>query len=384
MRSGASDASPQADMMELPVRTMRELLSEVSGSLGDFGTIIPLVLAAGMVSGMNVPIALLAMGAWFIIAALYYRIPVPVEPMKAIAVAVIAGVAGAGEVMAAGIILGIIFLVLGATSFYAWTSQLVPQALVRGIQLGLSLLLLISAWNLGKTGLLWFGSSVAVIIGFGVAGRYWKLPDLSALLLLGVLGAGTIVMYGFPHPAVPTLPTLTIPGFGSFVAASTSLVLPQAVLTLTNAILATSLLAQDLYGRSLQPARLSRTIGLMNLSAVPFGAFPMCHGAGGLAAQARFGAKTWLAGVFAGTVLIGLSLLIPTATSLSPETSGVFGALLVFTSYSLGKNALKDGFKVVTVVTGIATPLAGITGALVAGAILYAVLRRIEAQRKRA
>jgi len=30
----------------------------------------------------------------------------------------------------------------------------------------------------------------------------------------------------------------------------------------------------------------------MNLTSVPFGGFPMCHGSGGLAAQYRFGART--------------------------------------------------------------------------------------------
>jgi hypothetical protein len=120
---------------------MKFSLSELAGSLGDFGTIIPLILAVALVSDVNTRYVLLFFGIWFILTGLYYRLPIPLEPMKAIAVIVIAGGVASGEIAAAGIMLGIIFLVLGYGRFFAIIDTWVPQSVVRGIQLGLALLL---------------------------------------------------------------------------------------------------------------------------------------------------------------------------------------------------------------------------------------------------
>ncbi len=84
------------------------------------------------------------------------------------------------------------------------------------------------------------------------------------------------------------LPDCTSPLTTDVVAALRDLVVPQAILTITNAILATSLLAKDLFSADIRPKKLSRTIGLMNLTSIPFGGMPMCHGAGGMAGQYTF------------------------------------------------------------------------------------------------
>jgi MFS superfamily sulfate permease-like transporter len=86
-------------------------------------------------------------------------------------------------------------------------------------------------------------------------------------------------------------------------------VIPQAIITVTNAIFATSLLATDLFSTEIKPKKLSRTIGLMNLTSVPFGGMPMCHGAGGIAGQFRYGARTDGANVYAGLSLIACAFL---------------------------------------------------------------------------
>lgn len=85
--------------------------------------------------------------------------------------------------------------------------------------------------------------------------------------------------------------------------------IPLAIITVTNAIFATSLLATDLFSTEIKPKKLSRTIGLMNLTSVPFGGMPMCHGAGGIAGQFRYGARTDGANVYAGLILIARALL---------------------------------------------------------------------------
>ena len=63
-------------------------LSELAGAFGDFGTIIPLILAVALVTTMNVGYMLLFFGIWFIVTGWYYGLPIPIETMKAMIAAV--------------------------------------------------------------------------------------------------------------------------------------------------------------------------------------------------------------------------------------------------------------------------------------------------------
>ena len=88
-------------------------LSEFNGSLGDFGTIIPILMGVALVSDVNISTIFLFFSIWFIIAGLFYRLPIPIEPMKVIGAIVIAEGLAAPEIAASGILLGIIFLFFG-------------------------------------------------------------------------------------------------------------------------------------------------------------------------------------------------------------------------------------------------------------------------------
>jgi len=57
-------------------------IHELAGSTGDFGTILPLILAVSAIAGLSLGYILLFFGIWFIITGFYYRLPVPIEPMK--------------------------------------------------------------------------------------------------------------------------------------------------------------------------------------------------------------------------------------------------------------------------------------------------------------
>ena len=147
-----------------------------------------------------------------------------------------------------------------------------------------------------------------------------------------------------PDPCPPS----GIPDPTDFASAFSTLVLPQVVLTIANAILATSLLTKDLFSADVPPKKLSTTIGLMNLTSVPFGGFPMCHGAGGLAGQYRYGARTGGANIFAGLIFIVLALFFTSPQVLSIIAVGVLGALLVFVGIEMGRHSLKSDSVVVT------------------------------------
>src|SRR5690606_11498646 len=119
---------------------------------------------------------------------------------------------------------------------------------------------------------------VAIVLGWTVGAPKLELAGTSATI------------------SIPPLPTLD-----EVEQAVSVLVFPQLSLTFTNAVLLTALIASDYFGERaahVTPARLSITSGLANLFLTPFGALPMCHGAGGLAAHYRFGARSGAAPLF--------------------------------------------------------------------------------------
>jgi MFS superfamily sulfate permease-like transporter len=147
-------------------------------------------------------------------------------------------------------------------------------------------------------------------------------------------------------------------------------VLPQVVLTIANAILATSLLTKDLFQKDVPPKKFSTTIGVMNLFSVPFGGFPMCHGAGGLAGQYRYGARTGGANVYAGLIFIILALFFTSPQVLSIIAVGVLGALLVFVGLEMARHSLKTDSILITGIIGILALVTSMTLAFISGMIL--------------
>lgn len=359
---------------ETTLPPLRFSLSELAGSLGDFGTIIPLILAVALVSDVNARYILLFFGIWFIVTGLWYRLPIPLEPMKAVAVIVIAGTIGSGEIAAAGLILGVLFLVLGYGRFFGIIEKWVPQSVVRGIQLGLALLLFKSSIGFVVKDPLFFIIGIAIIAAFLLLARYRNVPDLSAIVVIAVGLAGGIAIFGVPPVSLIPPPQLVIPLPTDFSTAFSTLVLPQVVLTITNAILATSLLTRDLFAQDIAPKKFSRTIGLMNLTSVPFGGFPMCHGAGGLAGQYRYGARTGGANVYAGLIFIILALFFTSPQVLSIIAVGVLGALLVFVGIEMCRYGLRTDSLPVTIIIAVLALVSSMTLAFVAGmALAYLV-----------
>jgi hypothetical protein len=353
---------------------MKFSLSELAGSLGDFGTIIPLILAVALVSDVNARYVLLFFGIWFILTGLYYRLPIPLEPMKAIAIIVIAGGIGSGEIAASGLILGVIFLVLGYGRFFEIIDRWVPQSVVRGIQLGLALLLFKASAGFVIKDPLFFIIGIAIVIAFFILVQYRHIPDLSSLCVIGVGFIGGLLLYGIPPVSFIPAPQLIFPLPTDFSSAFSKLVLPQVVLTIANAILATSLLTKDLFSTSIPPKKFSTTIGLMNLTSVPFGGFPMCHGAGGLAGQYRYGARTGGANVYAGVIFIILALFFTSPQILSIIAVGALGALLVFVGIEMARHSLMTESLAITCIIGVLALISSMTIAFIAGMVVVYLL----------
>ncbi len=359
-------------------RGIRITLEEIAGAVGDFGTIFPILLGVAIVCpDVNVSHFFLFLAAWFIITGLYYRLPVPVEPMKAIGAVVIAEGLCAGEIVASGIIVGALFLLLGLVGGMAWIGERIPKSVVRGVQAGLALLLLRTSFGYILSDALFAALSIGIILLFFIASQRFRVPDVSALLVILIGLAAGIAVQGMPPFRLMPLPALIIPMPSDFLAGTWDLVLPQIPLTLGNAVLATSLLTYDLFPKKgVDPDRLSRTIGAMNLVSTPLGGFPMCHGAGGLAAMYRFGARTGGANIVAGLFILFFAVAFAPPEVLTLIPLGVFGALLVFVAIELGKHSVKTESYLVTGVIAVLTLVVGLTVAFIVGMVLAFVLER--------
>lgn len=357
-------------------------LHEAAGAVGNFGTVLPLLFGVVLATGIAPGPALLFFGLWYVVAGLVYRQLIPIEPMKTVAVVAIAGQATAGEVVAGGLLLGALFLGLGLAGWIEPIVARIPVPVTRGVQLGLALLLARSAvvYAIGDPVLAVAG--LAVVGAFMLIRRRWAVPDLSALLVL-VLGIAIGALAGgVPVPAVP-LPHPVLPGMGDWLPALLVLVLPQAVLTLTNSIAATELLARDLLPRAPSAGLLSRMIGAMNLVSVPLGGIPMCHGAGGLAAQYRFGGRTGWSNAIAGLVLVLIAIFAgsPAAVALFP--AGLLAALLLVVALEMARAGLRTDAPVPTVVVALVSLVTSLTVGFVAGWLVLWGLGRWRPRRPR-
>ena len=134
---------------------------------------------------------------------------------------------------------------------------------------------------------------------------------------------------------------------------------------------------QDLIHREVEPDKLSISIGLMNITSVPFGGFPMYHGAGGLAAQCRFGARTGGSNIISGIILLPIALFFASPEFVAIIPLGVFGALLVFVAFELGKHSFKTSSYIVTITITILSLIFNITIAFIVGIVLAYSLAKI-------
>lgn len=353
------------------------LLSELAGCAGNFGTVLPLLFAVSIASGMHLSLMILWAGIWYIISGLYYKIPIPVEPLKAVGAIAIAGQVTPQMIAASGILTGVLCLIIGFCGFMDRIQKIIPQPVIRGVQLGLALILLKSAIHVFILPDLPFAViSGIIVVLFFLAGKYFRTTDFSALVIITLGFFMAIMTTGFHGtPSLP-IPEFIIPDLSDFYTAMVVLVPPQIPLTLTNAVLATSLLILDLFHRETNPDKLCKTVGLMSLSSSLFGGFPLCHGAGGLAAHYRFGARSGLSLVFGGILLALIAGICAYPDIVSALPKGMFGILLVVVAIELTRHSLNTTNRIVTVIIALlAIPfglaIGFVTGLLVAWGFLY-------------
>lgn len=286
---------------------------ELAGSFGDIGTDLPLLIGMIAAADLDAASVFTVFGLLQILTGLLYGLPMPMQPLKAMAVLVISQGIAAQTLYGAGLAIAAVMLVLSLSGALAGLARAIPRCVVRGVQVGLGLSLATLAlkqyvpaqggagWALAAGGfvlmlLLWNNRHAPgglVLIALGVAyALAWRVD--------GAAIAGGIAL---------RLPQLHAPGWSDILTGAVVLALPQLPLSLSNSLIATRQTVADLFPeRPVTIRKLGLTYSLVNFVAPFLGGVPVCHGCGGLAGHYAFGARTGGSVVIYGSMYVVLGL----------------------------------------------------------------------------
>ena len=340
---------------------------EFAGSLGDLGTLLPLAIGLILINGLNSSGLFFSIGLYYILSGIYYGVTVPVQPMKVIAAYAIATAMSPSQILASGALMGLMLLIMGTTGAIAVIGRYTPKAVVRGVQL--------------STGTLLMAEGVKFMIGTSkfqllheMAEPYLSLQSLGPVpigIVVGVIGgiltflllenkkvpAGLIVVLGGiavglvlgTHEGLdklkiginlPNILPFGLPTSSDFTFALFALVVPQIPMTIGNAVIAYTDLSQEYFGEDSRKITYQSTcisMALVNFLSFFLGGMPLCHGAGGLAAHYRFGARTAGSNLIIGLIFVALATFLGnhvlSVVNLLPMS--VMGVLLLFAGSQL-------------------------------------------------
>jgi len=362
---------------------------EFAGSLGDLGTLLPLAMGMILVNGLSPSGLFFVVGLFYILSGLYYGVTVPIQPMKVIGAYAIATAMSASQIQASGFLIGLFLLLIGITGAITVIGKVIPKPVVRGVQL--------------STGTLLMAQGVRFIVGTSkfqalqqMAEPYLTLQSLGPIpigIMIGIIGgiltllllenkkfpAGLLIVLGGlalgllfgTHEGFSGLKlTINLPKFlpfgiptgADFTFALLVLVLPQVPMTLGNAVIAYADLSKEYFGndsRKVSYRASCISMALANFLSSLLGGMPLCHGAGGLAAHYRFGARTAGSNMIIGVIFVALAILFGThaLTIVYLIPMSILGVLLLFAGSQLALTVIdmrerKDLF-VALVILGI-------------------------------
>ncbi|CCO25511.1 putative sulfate/molybdate transporter [Maridesulfovibrio hydrothermalis] len=386
---------------------------EWAGSVGDLGALLPLAFAMIMINGLSATGLFLTVGLFYIIGGMYYRVPIAVQPMKVVAAYAIAQALSPEVITASGMMIAVLLFFLGLTGIVSQASKVIPLSVIRGVQLSTGILLVLKgiALAVGNSSFQAARGAVEPFLSFQrigpvplslAIGIFFAAVTLALIKSkrfpagLVVVGSGAVLglflgawkvlvdlSLGFHLPEI--LP-FGFPSGEAFSFALLALVLPQVPMTLGNAVIANKDLSFEYFGdesRRVTDRALCISMGLANMFSAFVGGMPVCHGAGGLAAHYRFGARTNGSNLIVGGIFVLLAIGFGSESIkvLHLIPMGVLGVLLVFAGWQLVLTVrslrAKVDIAVVIVMLGI-TLTTNLAWAFGAGIILSLLLQKLK------
>jgi MFS superfamily sulfate permease-like transporter len=361
--------------------------SELAGAFGDLGTLVPFVVGYITIARLDPQGVLLGFGLLALATGFYFRTPMSVQPMKAIATVAVTQpqMVTPGAIFTSAVVTGLFWLGMGLSGAVSWLAAVTSRPVVRGIVLGLGLSFILEGVTFMHQGPL--VAVPAVLLTFLFLGQ----PRIPAMLILLAYGAAAALSLDrtlisdlgslAPNFRVPSLQVPSV-SWREMVTGALVLAVPQVALTLGNAVIATAEEHNALFPhRPISVRLLALDHGLMNLVAAPLGGVPMCRGAGGMAGHIRFGARTGGALVILGVLLLAGALFFAdsVATLFRLFPLPVLGVILFFGGIELAVGINGDTFSrsermVLVVTAGVALWNMGV--AYLAGLLLYHASQR--------
>ena len=372
------------------VTSPRDWRHEFSAASGDLGTLVPYIVAYLVVVGMDAGAVFLSFGAALLVTGLYYRLPIPVQPMKAIGAAAAAHasqqvIVTPASVALSALITGAFWLLASHSGLVRRAGEAVPRDVTKGIVMGVGVSLVLEALRQAQADWIVGLAMAAVLLALnarsrispfllivlaGVAIGAWRRPDLVAGL------AAAPVAFEWPSWSQPDLtsPQLWL--------VAILLALPQIPLTFGNAIAGTAEEARrEFPGSPVDASRLASSTGWMNIWAGMIGGPPMCHGSGGLAGYLAAGARTGWPVALLGLLFVLAALFFQSgiATLLRLVPPGAIGAMLFVVGLYMvigtaGSN--RDKLERAVLLGTAAVTIWNVGAGLVAGLVLHHGLKR--------
>lgn len=357
-----AEAEVRSNSVGSPIRLDR---NELAGAFGDIGTDLPLITGMILASGIHPASVLTVFGFMQILSALIYRMPMPVQPLKAVAALVIAERLTGPVIYGAGLAIGIAMLILTTTGLINWLARVIPKSVIRGIQFGLG----------AKLSLLALGSYIPSdgVAGYALAAvgfvvSLWLLGNRKCPPALLVIGIGVLYALLFKVDTNTltssfrfVLPQVQTVAVGDVVTGFLVLALPQIPLSLGNSIFATRQMANDFFpDRNVTARKIGTTYSIMNLVAPFFSGIPVCHGSGGLAGHYAFGGRTGGSVVLYGTFCVILGLFF---------SNGFAEIIQIFPLPILGIILLFEGLIMMRFIQGTVGSKSDLSTALLTGVI---------------
>jgi MFS superfamily sulfate permease-like transporter len=282
-------------------------------------------------------------------------------------------------VYASGFAMGVIWFLFALTGIMNVIAKVTPHSVTRGIQVTLGILLAIEAVKMISTW--WILGIISIILVIFLRDNRYA-PAAIVLMLLGIvilIVKGQITQITPPQFSLPPLTgfhlkevwqTLLLAGFA------------QIPLTATNAVIATASLITSYWpDKPVSEKKLSLNMGIMNLITPFVGGMPMCHGAGGLAGQYYFGARTGGTNIIEGAIEISLGLFFATsiATLFGLFPLAIIGAMMFLVGIELTKFAKDVHFNrdlISLLTTVVISLLTNMAYGFVCGCVTYHTVQR--------
>jgi sulfate permease, SulP family len=310
-------------------------MGDLSGAVADLGTFVPLVAALVLVNGLAPGPLLILAGSLSLAAGLWFGVPFPVQPLKALTALAVAQALSPDTIRAAGLMIGLLLVGLTITGLVDRIAVVFTRPVIRALQLAVGVLLVRTALRLAADPPTLFTftpppttSVLLAVATLGAVALAVRRGWFAAVVL--IVAGGTLTAWVLAAPALGAprlvLPSLAMPPIGVWGTAFVLLVIPQLPLTYGNAVVGMADLARERFPDAVRvrPGSVALSCGLGNIGSALLGGMPMCHGSSGFSAHVRLGARTSAMNVILGGVLVMLGLVF------SDQVLILFGLLPVW------------------------------------------------------